>query len=96
MEPGEETCGVLTSDIHITGGSAEPLECLRPRHQFGQHLIRRDDGGYVAYETDWTCGCEMCQSDERDDWCEIYRDVSDEEAKYLLGSADAELKGFQD
>jgi hypothetical protein len=81
-----DTCGILTHYRDMIGGSKNPCECLRPRNHDDPHLIQRDDGTYVAYRTDWECDCSMCQSDNPDDWCEIYWKVSEEEAKKLISS----------
>jgi len=80
------TCGVLTHDIQIIGYSGGEIyrECLRPEGHSGPHLIRRENGVFVAYETDWSCECSSCQSGDPFDWCEIYFEVSPQKAMIFI------------
>jgi hypothetical protein len=78
------TCGVLTFRGDITGYAQQPLECLRPDGHTGPHLIQREDGTYIAYEIDWECDCDYCHSSDREEWCELYKPVSEIEANVLV------------
>lgn len=79
-----DTCGIIFNDWFICGESDMSLECLRPMGHHDPHLILRKDGTYFAIQGDWECNCESCQSDNPDDWCEIFWEVSEEEAQRLL------------
>ncbi len=82
-----ETCGIITDDLSMIGvGEAEYQECIRPCGHFGPHLIQREDGVYVAFETDMECDCEGCMSDNSDLWCEIFWEVPESEARVLTNN----------
>ncbi len=86
-----ETCGILTHhyNLHGTRHSSEGLECLRPEGHAGPHLIQREDGKYIAYETDLFCTCEICStSNEPEDWCDTYRVITRKEAKLLKSTTE--------
>lgn len=83
-----ETCGIIIIDLFISGsdGYVEGhCECLRSCGHDGPHLIQREGGGYVIWETDLSCDCETCQiSNDSYDWCNVYRSASAEEAALLV------------
>lgn len=77
-------CGIVFRDWLICGHSDTSLECLRPMGHDDPHLICREDGTYIAVQGDWDCNCVSCQSENADDWCEIFWEVSEKEAQRLL------------
>lgn len=86
-----EICGVLTYHYNLLGVRplSQGLECLRPHGHAGPHLIQREDGKYIAYETDLLCMCEICTtSSEPEDWCDAYRVVTRKEAKLLKNTTE--------
>ncbi len=85
-----DKCGILIcSRPEIVCHSDEMGECLRPCAHGGPHLIYVAQ--YKRYRI-WECDCEDCRSENSDDWCLVYGDVSEAEAKKLLESADYEGK----
>lgn len=81
-----EKCNVICLDRKVSGDSDEG--CLRPKGHGDPHLARHSDGRYIVFQTDWECGCECCRGDTPDLWCEVYREVSPEEAEHLIQSTD--------
>ena len=83
-----ETCGIIIIDLFISGSDEYVegfCECLRPYGHKGPHLIQREGGGYVMWETDLSCNCETCrESDDASDWCSAHRPASAREAALLV------------
>lgn len=81
-----DTCGIIATDFFITGGRVS-CECPRPYGHAGPHLILYADGSGVIYEMDLFCRCKTCRtSDNPDDWCQMYREVTLVEVELLLGT----------
>lgn len=82
-----ETCGILTYNPQIVGyGGVLPnsVECLRPRGHAGEHLYCDYKERYIATCLDLLCDSEWCHSEDMNDWCEMYREVTRSECERLL------------
>lgn len=79
-------CDYLTNRSDITGSLDEYLECLRQDYHAGPHLIQRGDGTYVAFNNDDECGCECCQHEDPENWCQVYWEVGENEAREFLNT----------
>lgn len=86
-----DICGIMTHAADIVGYGA-PCECLRPVNHKGPHLICRandsqDSGQHIAWQSD-PCPpgrfCDGCDSDDPNDWCDVYWEVGCEEAQKLI------------
>lgn len=88
-----KTCGVLSNDTAIVGGS-EWRGCIRKVGHDGPHLIQREGGAYVAYETNFLCNCPNCRSGESDYRCEVYKVVTESEALHLMTTVEDGLTLF--
>jgi len=82
-----KSCGVLSNDIGIVGGS-EWRGCVRKAGHDGPHLIQREGGAYVAYETNLLCNCKNCRGGKPDSGCEIYKEVTEPEALRLMSTVE--------
>ncbi len=67
------------------------IECLRPDGHRGEHMGKDTEDKYIAWWTDLACECEGCQSDDPEDWCEIYLTPHRRGAQRLLRSRQLRL-----
>ena len=86
----DEKCLIICSRPDVVSYADEFCECLRPKGHHGPHLVHvRCQDRFVAWETDLTCNCGECQSEDTDDWCILYDEVSEEDARKLIASGEA-------
>jgi len=83
---------IVQRDGHSSPGEDWWLECLRPQGHEGPHLVLRHSGEYISWEHDKECVCQDCLSEDPNDWCMVYGEVSNQEAELLIGSAEYEGK----
>ncbi len=82
-------CDYLVSRTEIVGvslGQVNKLcECLRPRGHEGPHLILNRNDQYILWIYDDTgCDCEGCTSEDPNDWCIDYGNISNSLAEELI------------
>ncbi len=75
---------VVDVDMIIAGVENYLAECILPSHHTGPHLIKIPTGRYIAWETDWECGCDDCKSHDANDRCVLYWDVKGKDLQKLL------------
>ncbi len=78
-----KSCEVLSNDVAIVGGP-EWRGCVRKAGHDGPHVIQREGGAYVAYETNLLCKCKNCRGGKAHHGCEIYWEVSEKDALHLM------------
>lgn len=69
----ENNCDNLfpRDDYYFKGASG----CLREGGHLDEHVCKSKDGKYIAWDYDWTCGCEDCRTDSLNDMCIVYWEV---------------------
>lgn len=46
--------------------------CILPKGHEGPHQFMCEHGRVCFWHTDWGCVCDMCMTDESDDWCVVF------------------------
>lgn len=84
----QNTCGILPPRNDITKHASGPFPCLRPLPHLGSHVCFVEEYGiYVAWEPDWECDCDDCQSDDVNDHCVLFGDISKPWAVKMIASS---------
>lgn len=65
----DSTCGIIAPVRN--GMPHDEHGCILPHGHDGYHVYA-DGDATVQWQTDPTCDCDDCHSDEPDDWCVIW------------------------
>lgn len=79
MTSNIDTCGILFNRIDfndITG-------CLRPNGHNDSHLCKSSEGRFIAWDYDYYCRCGCWNTDDFNDVCIIYSDITDYKIKII-------------
>jgi hypothetical protein len=77
---------MMTREWLVTGMMPHEggCECLREIGHHGEHATKGHDGLFWAFYKDLRCDCKSCQSDNPEDWCEAYIEITQREMGELM------------